>query len=198
MNSREKILEQVRKNQPPPTSLPELNPLRTGTADILNGFIRSVGNIGGIAIEANDWKEIDAQLQERFIPTSRWISMIPQVKSRLLNGDLEKDPRSLENVSVAILAGHFCVAENGAVWITEENMGDRALPFICEHLVLVVSASAVCETMHDAYERIGSSTHNFGTFIAGPSKTADIEQSLVLGAHGPKTLTIFLLHAQLH
>ena len=47
--------------------------------------------------------------------------------------------------------------------------------------------------MQHAYERIGSSNPNFGTFIAGPSKTADIEQSLVLGAHGPKTLTVFLL-----
>lgn len=195
MTSREKILEQVRKSQPLPSSLPELNLVRTGSPDILKGFISSVGNIGGTAIEANDWKDIDIQLQERFIATSRWISRIPQVKTRLLNGDLEKDPRALENVSVAILAGHFCVAENGAVWITEENMGDRVLPFICEHLVLVVPASAVCETMHDAYERIGSSNHNFGTFIAGPSKTADIEQSLVLGAHGPKTLIVFLLHA---
>ncbi len=101
----------------------------------------------------------------------------------------------LENVSVAILAGHFAVAENGAVWITEEKMGDRVLPFICEHLVLVVDASAVHESMQDAYELLDSSDHSFGTFIAGPSKTADIEQSLVLGAHGPKTLTVFLLHA---
>ena len=195
MSTREKILEQVRKNQPPPSSLPELDYVRTGSSEILNAFIRSVGNIGGTAIEATDWNEIDAQLQERFLPASRWISMIPQLKSRHLNGGLEKDPRAFENVSVAILAGHFCVAENGAIWITEQNMGDRVLPFICEHLVLVVSASAVCETMHDAYERIGLSNHNFGTFIAGPSKTADIEQSLVLGAHGPKTLTVFLLHA---
>jgi L-lactate dehydrogenase complex protein LldG len=47
--------------------------------------------------------------------------------------------------------------------------------------------------MQHAYERIGSLNQNFGTFIAGPSKTADIEQSLVLGAHGPKTLTVFLI-----
>ena len=195
MNGREKILEQVRKNQPPQSSLPELNDVRTGSPDKLQAFIRSVGNIGGTAIEASEWKEIDSHLQDRFHPSSRWISMIPQLKSRDLNGDLEKDPRALENVSVAILAGHFCVAENGAVWITDENMGDRVLPFICENLVLVVSASAIYETMHDAYEHIGSSDYHFGTFIAGPSKTADIEQSLVLGAHGPKTLTIFLLHA---
>jgi L-lactate dehydrogenase complex protein LldG len=194
MSSREKILDQVRKSQPPPSPLPELNYVGGASSDILKEFITSVGNIGGTAMEVSDWKEIDSQVQERFSSTSRCISMIPQLESRYLKGNLEKDPRAFEDVSVAILAGHFCVAENGAVWITEENMGDRVLPFICEHLVLVVSASAVCGSMHDAYERIGLSGHNFGTFIAGPSKTADIEQSLVLGAHGPKTLTIFLLH----
>ena len=188
-------MEKVRENQPTPSSLPELNYARTVSSDLLQGFIRSVGNIGGTAIEASNWKEIDAQLHERFGTSSRLISMIPQLERKHSNGGLEKDPRALENVSVAILAGHFCVAENGAVWITDENMGDRVLPFICEHLVLVVSASAVYETMHDAYDQIGLSNHHFGTFIAGPSKTADIEQSLVLGAHGPKTLTIFLLHA---
>ena len=195
MSNREKILEQVRKNQPPSSSLPEFNFVSARSSDILQRFIRSVGNIGGTAIEANDWKEIDFQLQERFLPSSRWVSMTTQIESRHLNGDVGKDPRALENVSLAILTGHFCIAENGAVWITEENMGDRVLPFICEHLVLVVSALAVFETMHDAYEQIGSSDHHFGTFISGPSKTADIEQSLVLGAHGPKTLTVFLLHS---
>jgi L-lactate dehydrogenase complex protein LldG len=46
--------------------------------------------------------------------------------------------------------------------------------------------------MHEAYEQIGNSDYGFGTFIAGPSKTADIEQSLVLGAHGAMTMTVFI------
>ncbi|MNW08326.1 Lactate utilization protein C [compost metagenome] len=47
--------------------------------------------------------------------------------------------------------------------------------------------------MHEAYQKIADSVYGFGTFIAGPSKTADIEQSLVLGAHGPKNMTVFIL-----
>jgi len=195
MDSREKILEQVKKNQPALSALPELTHLRSETSEILQKFIRSLGNIGGTAIEAASWNEIDSQLRGRFTSSARWISLIPQLGNKDINGDLEKDPRTLENVSVSILEGHFAVAENGAVWITEKNMGDRVLPFICEHLVLVVDASEVYDSMQDAYELLDSSNHSFGTFIAGPSKTADIEQSLVLGAHGPKTLTVFLLRA---
>ncbi|HEY5916149.1 MAG TPA: LUD domain-containing protein [Chryseolinea sp.] len=195
MDSREKILQRVQKSQPPSSALPDLNQVQSQSYESLQKFVRSLGNIGGTAIEATDWKEIDSHVRDRFPPPARRISFIPELGSQDINGDLEKDPRMLENVTVSILAGHFAVAENGAVWITEEKMGDRVLPFICEHLVLVVAASAVYESMQDAYELLDSSAHNFGTFIAGPSKTADIEQSLVLGAHGPKTLTVFLLHA---
>ena len=70
------------------------------------------------------------------------------------------------------------------------------LPFICQHLVAVIDAQNIVATMQVAYDRIAGTQYGFGTFIAGPSKTADIEQSLVLGAHGPKTMTVFILHNQ--
>jgi len=195
MDSREKILERVQKNQPAASALPLLNSYGTKSSESIQKFVRSLGNIGGTAIDAMSWNEIDSYLRERFPSPARRISLIQQLGSIDFGSDSEKNPRTFENVSVSILAGEFAVAENGAIWITEADMGDRVLPFICEHLVLVVHASAVHESMHDAYDHLDSSNHNFGTFIAGPSKTADIEQSLVLGAHGPKTLTVFLLHA---
>jgi L-lactate dehydrogenase complex protein LldG len=77
--------------------------------------------------------------------------------------------------------------------VTEDVIGQRVLPFICQHLAVVVDAKNIVPTMHEAYQRIGDSLYGFGTFIAGPSKTADIEQSLVLGAHGPRSMTVFLL-----
>ena len=103
-----------------------------------------------------------------------------------------KDPHELSDVDIAIIEAEFAVAENGSVWVTDQRMGLRALPFICQHLVVVVPAGNIVATMLEAYEKIGSADYSFGTFIAGPSKTADIEQSLVLGAHGPKTMTVFL------
>ncbi len=105
------------------------------------------------------------------------------------------DPHSLEDVGLAILLeGQFGVAENGiSVWVTETEMGQRVTPFIAETLALVVKKTELLPKMHDAYVRIGNEHYGFGAFIAGPSKTADIEQSLVLGAHGPKSMVAFLM-----
>ena len=72
-------------------------------------------------------------------------------------------------------------------------MGNRALPFICQHLVIVLPIKKLVPTMHQAYQSIDVSANGFGTFIAGPSKTADIEQALVIGAHGARSLVVYLL-----
>jgi L-lactate dehydrogenase complex protein LldG len=89
--------------------------------------------------------------------------------------------------------GEFGVAENGAIWLTDATMGDQVLPYITEHLILIIRHDAIVPTLHEAYEQIGNANYTLGTFLAGPSKTADIEQSLVLGAHGSKSLLVYLL-----
>lgn len=47
--------------------------------------------------------------------------------------------------------------------------------------------------MHQAYDCIGNQEYGFGTFISGPSKTADIEESLVIGTHGARGLMVFIM-----
>ena len=100
------------------------------------------------------------------------------------------DGLSLAEVEVLEIDGEFGVAENGAIWLTEEAMPHRVAPFICQHLV--INVSKIVPNMHAAYEELKMPNSSFGLFLAGPSKTADIEQSLVIGAHGARSLTVVI------
>jgi len=196
MSSREKILANIKKNQPPLTPLPAASETTTsGLPDEkVQKFTTVLQAIGGQVVAVNSWDAIAAYVSKHFPLPARVINLVQELANDHSLAVLEKDPHQLESVTLALLKGHFAVAENGAVWTTEARLGDRALPFICEHLALIVHADSIVPTMHDAYQRIAADApYEFGTFIAGPSKTADIEQSLVLGAHGAKTLTLFLL-----
>ena len=97
---------------------------------------------------------------------------------------------SLADVEVLEIDGEFGVAENGAIWLKEEALPHRVAPFICQHLVIHVQK--IVPHMHAAYEELKKPSSSFGLFLAGPSKTADIEQSLVIGAHGARSLTVVI------
>lgn len=186
MSARETILARVKANQPVPGGSPDIQVTPISFSDPVAKFKETLTSIGGASIEVQSEDEIINHLSS-ILPGRVSASQVGP------DGAGSGDPHSYSNTEVAMLRGEFAVAENGAIWVTDKQMIDRALPFICLHLVLIVRRSSIVPTMHDAYGLIGASTHEFGTFIAGPSKTADIEQSLVLGAHGAKTLTCFVV-----
>lgn len=109
------------------------------------------------------------------------------------NCEVPQHPADFADLDLAIIEGQFASAENAAIWLDDSNLDLRAIPFITAHLVIVIKKENIVGNMHEAYERIGSTTSGFGVFIAGPSKTADIEQSLVIGAHGAMSLRVIIL-----
>ena len=161
--------------------------------DAAQKFIDVLKNIGGVPVEVTSWEEIKKYIQLNWSDGKRIVSPVAEMADVSDHTKFSHDAHALHNVDLAIFQPHFGVAENAAGWLTDDRMGDRALPFITQHIALVIHRNDIVHTMHEAYDRIGVSNHTFGTFIAGPSKTADIEQSLVLGAHGPKSMTVFLL-----
>jgi len=193
MSSKEKILAAVRANQPSGTALPVVE--EAGAIqfdDVVAKFRTTLEGIGGKVMETNDPQEIGSYVKQNFKDGNKYVTSIDDLQG-IDHIHIDEDPHQLEDVEVAIIPGTFAVAENSAIWVTTSAVKVRVLPFICQHLVVLLHKKDIVHNMHQAYMRIGNMSYDFGVFIAGPSKTADIEQSLVLGAHGPKSLTVFLL-----
>ena len=192
MESKEKILSAIKANKPDQNPLPAL-PEFPYSSNLVEQFQESIALNGGNAIVVKEINEIQSYLQEHFSDTQMLLSLANEVAG---NYDiaLAEDPHDLEHVEVAILKGEWGVAENAAIWLPEEKTGHRALPFIAQHLIVLLEKDKILGNMHEVYERIDIAASGYGVFIAGPSKTADIEQSLVIGAHGPRSMTVFLIN----
>ena len=193
MSSREKILAAVKNNQPALQQLPELTTLTTiQYPDKFEQFCTVLKTIGGTVIEIKNTNEIIEYVKNNFSSNQNYVTTIPNLAGIAML-DKKLDAHFLENIEVAVVNAQFGVAENGSVWVTDAEIKIRALPFICQHLTVVLYKKNFVNNMQEAYNFIDKEAYDFGVFIAGPSKTADIEQSLVLGAHGPKTMTVFVV-----
>ncbi|NHE59184.1 LutC/YkgG family protein [Cyclobacterium plantarum] len=191
MSSKESILAAIQKNKPDLLPLPE-HPEFPVEGDLVERYKSSIKSNGGEALEVSDPAEIRDYLELHFQDSQMILSLSEVVKG---NYDiaLAEDPHDLEHVELAILEGEWGVAENAAIWLPEESLKHRALPFIAQHLIVLLKKDRLLGNMHEVYQSINVSDSGYGVFIAGPSKTADIEQSLVIGAHGPRSMTVFLL-----
>ncbi|MFH6998694.1 lactate utilization protein C [Flavobacterium sp. FlaQc-57] len=194
MSSKAEILKKIKQNQPALIAdLPDLKVLGSEQFDVLETYKMVLKNIGGDPVEVADYAEIVNYIKTNYKIEKRIITTIPELSEIARLDWTNDDPHSLQNVELTVIKAHFGVAENSALWVTDDVLGQRISPFIAQYLAIIVHKKDIVATMQQAYDRIGNQEYGFGTFIAGPSKTADIEQSLVLGAHGARGLIVFLL-----
>tara|TARA_R110002050_G_scaffold261556_1_gene401654 strand:+ start:145659 stop:146249 length:591 start_codon:yes stop_codon:yes gene_type:complete len=194
MGSRDTILARIKANKPDAISLPQIDAtLFDDGYNLTKEFTKKVEVVGGNVLEAQTNQDIIKQITTMIPNTTVNFSTLPDTLDfNTIDLETIKKPQELEDLDILILESDLAVAENGAVWVTDENLPMRALPFITKHLVFVLSKENIVPYMHQAYNKLSESSTDFGVFISGPSKTADIEQSLVIGAHGALSLTIFL------
>ena len=187
------ILEALKPHAFDGGNLPEISFFGNAESDISLVFCEALKLVGCEVHRVSNWRRVgewasDLGFQENFIHSSLSgkIGLRGQV-------DGTETVKQLNGLRLAVFEGEFGVAENGAVWLSEKNLPQRILPFIADHLVLCLTASEIVVDMHEAYARLNEFDSGFGVFIAGPSKTADIEQALVIGAQGPRKCTVFLI-----
>jgi L-lactate dehydrogenase complex protein LldG len=196
MNSREKILAAISNNKPVFIDSPvmEIKRLVPERAAALEQFTQTLASIGGTVIQLSDINSIKEKIREARDSGKYVVNTLPFLGEVNEEINFSLDASALESVHQSYIGATLGVAENGAVWIYESQMKNRLLPFICQHLVVCMSSKNIVPTMHEAYQQIDAFKEGYGVFLAGPSKTADIEQSLVIGAHGARSLLVYLIN----
>ena len=207
MSARADILAAARRNAPAAEPLPDL-PDGGGGGNLAAQFRAMMEAGGGAVVEVSG--PLAEAVRQSFPDAQRVASAVDEVPGTDEAAALDGAPHALADLDLFVCRAVLGVAENGALWLPESRLGARAAPFLAPQVAVALDRSAVVATMHDAYRALDAAPaggaagdagrppdgdrqpDGFGVFVAGPSKTADIEQSLVVGAHGPLGLTVFL------
>jgi len=152
--------------------------------DQLAGLLRNLR-------DAEGWKKIATHSGELTDEAMRVLNL-PVCRT-----DQPYSVAEVESCDVGITECDALIAQTGSVLVTGRSAGGRALSVLPPHHVVLARRDQLIADLPDAFAllkaKYGASYPSFISFITGPSRTGDIERILVLGAHGPKKLTIFLL-----
>lgn len=193
MASKEDILKKYRANVRQKFDMPDLSDIKAVTyPELLEQFVKMSEMVGGKVREMTTGEDINVVIRELFPDAKEIASNLPEVTISTRNPDTIGSAQELNGTDVGIIRGVFGVAENGCVWVPQQ-MKEKAVCFISENLIILLPKSQIVNNMHEAYKRIEFNDYGYGTFISGPSKTADIAQVLVMGAQAARSVTILLM-----
>jgi len=147
-----------------------------------------------LASLSSSWKQVAihrSPLIDPFLPVLE-VSGI-----RVLDTDGGYEKADLAACDAGITTCECLVAQTGSVLVTSSTSGGRALSVLPPHHLVIARRQQMLPDLQAAFAHIetkfGKNPPGMLSFITGPSRTGDIERILVLGAHGPKELTIFLV-----
>ena len=193
MSSKEDILSRYRAHVRERYAMPDLSDIQAITyADPLEQFVKMSESVGGKVMMANEGQDINDLIRQAYPDAKEIASNLPEISIATRNPDTVASATDLNGTDVGVVRGIFGVAENGCIWIPQQ-MKEKAVCFISENLVILLPKSQIVNNMHEAYRRIEFNDYGYGTFISGPSKTADIAQVLVMGAQAARSVTIILV-----
>ena len=190
---KEDFLNKLRKNTHVQYDMPDMKIEGIQYEDTIQQFVDMTKSVGGHVMEAKKGDDLNEVVRKAYPEAKVFASNLPEITIAEKNPDTVAEANDLNGTDVGIVRGEVGVAENGCVWIPQ-TMKEKAVLFISEYLVIFLDKKNVVNNMHEAYARIDMDPkYNFGTFISGPSKTADIGQALVMGAQAARGVTVVLL-----
>ena len=192
-SNRETILNAIRSNLPKvPVEHPGIRTFQPPADDLKAIFEQRLKEAGGAAHDVGSVAEAESKLIQLHPGAKVICSAVPEIAG---TRPVEKirDPHDLADVDVGVVRAQFGVAESGAVWLTQEDLGVDALGFLSQHLIILLDPKQIVADMHAAYRRVRLHETAFGCFMMGPSATADVEATLVHGAQGARSLNLFFL-----
>lgn len=193
MSSKDEILAAIKKNTLQKFDYPAWKVNAIQYPDLVSQFISISAAVGGEAVELPEGKDLNEFILERYPNMNAIASNMPEITCSTLNPDDVEVAQDLNGTDLAVVKGEIGVAENGCVWIPQ-TVKHKIIYFIAERLVVILEKKNLVNNMAEAYAKIQQMPkYNFATFISGPSKTADIEQTLVKGAHGAMEALVILV-----
>ena len=192
MATKAEFLARLQGNAVASTPMPAIARPPAIAEPLPNVFLQVLESVGGVAGDGDSLAAVQSVVNSLICDGKQVLSLVAGVTGNRDHTGVN-EPHSLADLDYTVAPARLAVAENAALWITAEDLIQRVAPFICEHLITVVATERLIGTMSDAIADIGRCGGTWGAFVSGPSKTADIEQALVMGAHGARTMTVFLV-----
>ncbi|WP_314322116.1 lactate utilization protein C [Prevotella nigrescens] len=188
---KEELLNKLRRNVVRQLDMPSKPVDGIVYSDVTNQFVEMSKTVGAKVLEVKSSDDLNSVIREAYPNAKIFASSINGIEADL-NPDTIASAADLNGTDVGIIQGKLGVAENGCVWIPQ-TMKERAVCFISEELVILLDKDNIVSNMHEAYKLIQMPHYGYGVFISGPSKTADIEQALVMGAQAARGVTVILV-----
>lgn len=188
---KEDLFEKLKRNTHVHCDMPDMNMTGIVYDDPLAQFCETVVAVGGKVAMLADGEDVNEAIKRLYPDAKVFASNLSEITIATLNPDTVAEAQDLNGTDVGILRGELGVAENACIWVPQ-TMKEKAVMFISEELVLLLDRNKLVNNMHEAYTKIEMNDYGYGCFISGPSKTADIEQALVMGAQAARGVTVLL------
>ncbi len=192
MTSKEKILENIKLSTVNKNVILDDVEYLYDKKDLSVKFKNALKSVSAEFLIFSNYDETVEIINSYFPNQKRCINTIKEINISGLDLSKINNPTDFHPLDLSIIKGDFAVAENGAIWINTGDLPDRTIPFLCENLIIIIDGHNIVGDMHEAYHKTDGIDYSYGTFITGPSKTADIEQTLVVGAQGPRKMLVLI------